>query len=240
MIKSSVERLNVASQEVARLRRQARDVATPLFQESLAGLKRYQAQRLASTHADLLEDPRYRLATQFFLQDLYGEKDFAQRDQELKRVLPTLNRFLPDSALSTIADAVELDALSEYLDQQMAWQNIETNGALWTERTYRQAYSALALRAEATFGSTANGRTLRERQLVLVPRIGATLEKLVRNPLLGGLLSSMATPARLAGVPAMHDFLSRGFKAFQSMRGAKQFLVLIETRERALFEQLLN
>ena len=32
----------------------------------------------------------------------------------------------------------------------------------------------------------------------------------------------------------MHDFLTRGFKAFHSMKGAREFLSTIDERERAL------
>jgi hypothetical protein len=212
----------------------------PMFRESLTALKRFQADRLARTHRDLLESPRYRLATRFFLEDLYGEKDFSQRDAELGRVIPTLTRFLPDQALTTIADAIELDALSEYLDQKMALEGLETQGADWSSERYGQAYRAVANQTGIGFDGTTSGSTFRARQLGLVPKIGQTLDKLVKNPFLGGLLAGMAGPARLAGVPTMHDFLTRGFKAFQSMRGAQDFIAKIDERERALSDRILG
>jgi hypothetical protein len=86
-------------------------------------LRAWQARRLTRTHADLLASPRYATATRFFLYELYGAKDFSQRDAELTRVIPTLSRFLPEAALGTIADAVELDALTERLDLATAVVN---------------------------------------------------------------------------------------------------------------------
>lgn len=235
----SADRLKASAASVARLRLAALQAKDSKFQESLTALKRFQTERLAQTHRDLLNSPRYRLATQFFLEDLYGEKDFSQRDAELGRVIPTLTKFLPDQALTTIADAIELDALSEYLDQKMAAQGLMELGSEWSNARYAQAYRAIGSLSELGFEGGASGTALRERQLALVPKIGQTLDKLVKNPFLGGLLVTMGGPARLAGVPAMHDFLTRGFKAFQSMRGAKEFISLIDERERTLSAQLL-
>jgi hypothetical protein len=235
----SADRLRTSAANVARLRLAALQASDPKFRESLTALKRFQAERLAQTHRDLLESPRYRLATRFFLDDLYGEKDFSQRDFELSRVIPTLTRFLPEQALTTIADAIELDALSEYLDQKMAAQGLTELGAHWSNARYGQAYRAIGELKEIDFEAGEIGSALRERQLGLVPKIGQTLDKLVKNPFLGGLLVGMSGPARLAGVPTMHDFLTRGFKAFQSMRGANEFISLINERERSLSARLL-
>jgi hypothetical protein len=236
----SADRLRTFATSVARLRLAAFQASDPKFRESLTALKRFQADRLAQTHRDFLESPRYRMATRFFLDDLYGEKDFSQRDAELNRVIPTLTRFLPEQALSTIADAIELDALSEYLDQQMAAQGLAAEGATWSEARYGQAYRAISALADLGFEAGASGAVLRQRQLGLVPKIGQTLDKLVKNPFLGGLLVSMGGPARLAGVPTMHDFLTRGFKAFQSMRGAQEFIATIDEKERNLSARLLS
>jgi hypothetical protein len=235
----SADRLRTSAASVARLRLAALQAGDAKFRESLTALKRFQAQRLANTHCDLLESPRYRAATRFFLEDLYGEKDFSQRDTELGRVVPTLIRFLPDQALTTIADAIELDALSEYLDQKMAVQGLAEEGAAWSKARYGRAYRAIGELCDLGFEGGATGAALRERQLGLVPKIGQTLDKLVKNPFLGGLLAAMAGPARIAGVPTMHDFLTRGFKAFQSMRGAGEFIAKIDERERSLSDQLL-
>ncbi len=43
---------------------------------------------MATTYADLAAQPRYADAIAFFLSDLYGGADFAQRDADLARVVP--------------------------------------------------------------------------------------------------------------------------------------------------------
>lgn len=218
------QRLLEAATRVAALRaRSARDGR--LRGWSMA-LKQWQSERLARTHADLLDDPRYRGAARFFLDDLYGPKDFSERDAELGRVLPSLIRRLPAGGLATLADAVELDALSEALDEAMAGLLRRDAAAGIDEAAYAQAYRSAGTRAD------------RERQLALVLAIGRSLDRLIRVPLLGTLLASMAGPARLAGVPTMHGFLVRGFRAFKGVGGASEFLGRIDRREQAILESL--
>jgi hypothetical protein len=167
------------------------------------------------------------------LHDLYGTKDFSQRDQELARVIPALQRFLPEAALSTIADAVELDAISERLDHAVAKVLLE--GPKPAEKDcslehYRAAYQAVHLADAAA----------RDRQLALVQKIGTALNGLVKKPLLGGLLKTMGPVAHAAGLSSMHDFLMRGFEAFKTMGDASTFLQLIQTRESAIHQAMIS
>lgn len=218
------DRLERAAAEVAAQRQ--RLAADPVLRERSAALKRWQAGRLARTHGDFLNEPRYRAAARFFLDDLYGGHDFARRDAELARVIPTLTRMLPDSALATLADAVELDALSERLDEAVT----DALGARLEkgidEAQYARAYRRACPRAE------------REHQLDLLLAIGRSLDRLVRHPLIGGILKAMAVPARMAGFSATHEFLVRGFDAFGEIGGASEFLRRIDGRERAILERL--
>lgn len=221
------QRLRSGAAEVAALR--ALDGIDDAVRARRDELRDWQARRLAFTHADLLESPRYRAATRFFLDELYGVKDFSQRDAELARVIPTLTRFLPAAALETIADAVELDALSERLDLATA-QALAADRRIGGRPIDDDAYA----RAFCIAGS----RTDRERQLELVEHIGRALDRLVRHPLLGGLLGAMEGPARLAGLAAMHEFLASGFRAFRAMKGAETFLKTVVERESALMRRI--
>lgn len=221
------QRLRAGAAEVAALRTlEGIDAATRARRDEL---RAFQARRLAFTHADLLESPRYRAATRFFLDELYGVKDFSQRDAELARVIPTLTRFLPEAALETIADAVELDALSERLDLATA-KALVADPAIRGRPIDDEAY-ARAFRA-------AGSRTDRERQVELVEHIGRALDRLVRHPLLGGLLGAMEGPARLAGLAAMHEFLASGFRAFKAMKGSDAFMKTVIDRETALMHRI--
>lgn len=187
-------------------------------------VKRHQSERLRRTYADLLQTPRYRAAAEFFLDDLYGEKDFEQRDREALRIVPKLARLLPDRAVETMALAVELDELSEVLDSRVAagvTLPLDDEG-------YVQAYSGAGTRAE------------RERQIAMVDSIGHALDRLARMPLLSGMLHVMRAPAEAAGLEHLHQFLVRGFDSFKAMRGAGEFLEIVRERETALMDEMFD
>ena len=205
--------------------------AAPALARDRLALREWQAERLARTHRDLLDSPRYGAAAAFFLSDLYGPKDFAARDEGIARILPMLVRMLPATALDAIALAVELDALSERLDLALArrLRRGQPDGPLViAERSYADAYRGAAARSE------------RERQLALVVRIGTELDRLARKGLVAGAIALMEAPARAAGLEALHDFLARGFRAFRGMRGADEFLATIAARERRIVALLYD
>jgi len=218
----------------ARLRAFARQVAQSrrdpgVSPAALAAIKQFQHERLGRDHGDLLQSDRYRLAARFFLDELYGVKDFSARDEELARMIPTMGRLLPAAALAAIADAVELDAISEQLDAATAAAYDasapagEPLPALSRER-YFQLYRAAGL------------REVRARQIDLVEDIGRQLDRLVSTPFLYRILKGMEAPARIAGLGQMQAFLVSGFDAFRSMRGADEFIRTVAGRERALME----
>jgi len=187
-----------------------------------AALRRFQSARMATTHADLLADAHMRGAAQFFLDDLYGSHDLTQRDADVERIIPMMEKLMPVSALKTIAEAIELDALSESLDRQMA----ERLGDRFASSDYIDAYCQVASRAE------------RESQIVHIQSLGESLCELARVPLIGGTLAMMRAPAKLAGLYELHQFLERGFTAFKQMKKPKLFVATIVERESEILRNL--
>ncbi|HUJ00981.1 MAG TPA: hypothetical protein VLY46_12130 [Usitatibacter sp.] len=191
----------------------------------LAELKAWQAQRLAKTYADLASQARYRAATQFFLEDLYGPKDFSARDEELLKIVPVMQKILPASAVETAALAVELEALSEALDHALA--KTLASGPL-DEARYAEAYRRSSTREE------------RLRQIELVEAVGRRLDALVAKPLIGGTLKLMRKPAHIAGLGDLQDFLEEGYRAFRTMKGCDEFLAALRTREMEILNRLFS
>lgn len=200
----------------------------PKFEDHLA-LKRWQAERLAQTYRDLLDEPRYRPAAEFFLAELYGTKDFSARDAEVERIIPTLVAMLPARALATLCEAMRMDVLTESLDNDMVAQ-LRASGR--ARRIDWPAYAS-AFRA-------CGRRTDREAQVLLVDEIGYALDRLTRMPLLGTALKMMRKPAEMAGLAKLQSFLQRGYEAFSQMKGAEEFLATIHERETALLRQLFD
>lgn len=191
----------------------------------LAEVKAWQARRLARTYADIASQPRYQAATRFFLEDLYGPKDFSGRDEAMMRIVPVMSRLLPESAVQTAALAVELEALSEKLDHRLAEALPE--GPI-DEASYAAAYRKSSKRAE------------RKLQIDLVDAVGHRLDALVGKPLVHRTLKLMRQPARLAGLQDLQDFLERGLDAFRDMDGADGFLDLVRDRESAILNRLFS
>jgi hypothetical protein len=193
-------------------------------------LRGWQADRLAQTYPDLLASDRYGRAARFFLEDLYGPKDFAERDDEVARILPSMTRLLPVAAVRTFGLAVELDCLSEALDADMiaALRVCSARDAALTidAKRYAEAYRGCA------------NQPARERQIRLVREIGEALDALAQKPLVVKAVEMMRGPAQLAGLGELHEFLERGFFAFRDMHGAAEFLDTIERRERRILERL--
>ncbi len=197
-------------------------------QEDRNRLREWQSLRLARTHRDLLDSPRYGPAARFFLDDLYGPKDFNRRDDEVERIVPLMSRLLPPPALRTIAMAVGLDALSEELDGALI-------GALRASGQIQQIDSA----AYAGAYRACDNRGQREEQIRLIRETGKALDGLTHMPLLSALLRAMRGPAHVAGLAELHEFLDRGYAAFKHMGNAEGFLRTVCDRETALMNQWL-
>jgi hypothetical protein len=191
-------------------------------------VKSWQAARLAVTYADLLQNQRYVDAANFFLHDIYGAPDLSARDQEIKRMLPSLVKLLPNAALRTVVEALEMDALSEQLDTDLADEIGRTHPQLFENGT--PSNDAVRVAYEYCYRTMSAGNK-RSDQISMVHTIGSSLDKLVRQPMLGGLLAAMSGPARMAGLSNVYDFLWRGFSAFKKMKGAQEFLQIVRTRE---------
>lgn len=212
--------LSAGLERVIGLRRQL--AADPELAADWLALKHWQSARLAQTYADLLASSRYHDAAQFFLDEIYGARDFDQRDSETLLVVPKLAKMLPERAVESLLAAVELDELSETLDSQMAKR---LRGKI-TPASYAAAFRGVGSRQQ------------RLEQVGAVEKIGVTLDKLARVPLLQTSLRLMRGPAATMGLAHLHGFLQKGFNAFSGMKGGQDFLATIARRETVLLERI--
>jgi len=219
----TVDRLLRQLEAAAELRHSIRaDAETAAARQRL---RAWQAARLARTHADLLASPHTGPAAAFFLTDLYGPVDLGDLADDVKRIVPVMTRLLPAAALETVADAIELDALSEDLDTRMTAALGRKTAAL-DAAGYGRAYRTVGRRPE------------RERQIDLIGDLGGALGRFVHQPLISYTLTLMRQPARIAGLGRLQDFLERGYAAFGKMERVEDFLDPIVERERKLMEAL--
>lgn len=194
----------------------------------LPELRRWQAARLRGSFAHFLDDPSRQPAAEFFLEDVYGDRDFTRRDADIARVLPMMQRLLPQKLLHTVADAIELGALTQALDLRMA----QALGGIAPKRRrldadlYGQAYRQVGL------------PRLRARQIALIVAVGGGFGRALKLPGVAALLAFSRGPAKLAGLGELQGFLERGVAAFEELGDADAFVAEIGRDERRASKRL--
>lgn len=214
---------------VEQLRQESR--AEPAIGVAVLRIKRFQAKRFAGTYADLLGPGPYGAASRFFLEELYSDKDYAERDAQFARIAGAVEKLFPADVADTAAALAQLHALTESLDHAMA-REWAAAAALEETPAYVRAWRSVGRRQE------------REAQLSTVLGIGAEMARLTRLPGLRLMLKMMRGPAAAAGLGSLQRFLETGFDTFSAMarrpRGAEMFLETIRGREERLIAMLFD
>ena len=234
---SAKQTIQTAVEKVGQLRQLAKD--TPGLSQAVSEIKAFQAKRFTGTYFDLLHTPQYQPATQFFLEELYSEKDYSQRDAQFSRIAGTLERMFPKQVVQTAVSLAELHSLTEDLDLAMAQSWLNSVKSKGMAERYITAWHAVGRRGD------------REAQLSGSLSVGQELVTLTRTPGLRMALKMMRKPATLAGMAALQHFLESGFDTFAAMtpkksskngqaEGPAYFLEIVKKRETALIEQLFD
>lgn len=197
------------------------------FNEKFVEVQKFQVARLMRTHADLLGEPRFKAATEFFLSDMYGGLDLSELAREVERALPIANRLLPDSVMRTSAVALELNALTGELDEAVTAMLFEVMGV----EKLSDVAMAEAYRAVGHY-------ELRERQMALLTELGEGLDKYVRSRVIFATFKIANKPAHMAGLGGLYDFLGRGFEVMRPMGSAHEFLSRFTGKEMEILENL--
>jgi hypothetical protein len=225
MIRESMGRV-VALRDAAR--------ADPALATAVLSIKRLQARRFAGTYADLLAQHSYRSATRFFLDELYGEQDFAQRDAQFARIADALQTLFPKPVVALASTLAQLHVLTEELDFGMARAWLACAKAADTPEALRY------LRAWALVGQPAQRAT----QLQMVVETGHALARLTRMPGLRSMLKLMRRPAQASGLGNLQHFLETGFDTFAVLArqtGAVElFLGWVQERETQWMDHLFQ
>ena len=187
-------------------------------------LKNFQSDRLKETHADLLASPNTRGAATFFLKEIYSSKDLSQRDNDLERLIPIMEKTFPLNTLEVITQAITLDALTEKMDTAMAIRL----GVKFSPEEYTQAFREVTSKEE------------RLKQVNMIDSLGKSLSGLVRIPFLSMTLKMMRGPAKIANLYAIHEFLESGFTVFKETKNPEAFVNSLVQREKQLIEQIYS
>jgi hypothetical protein len=205
-----------------------RTLAESLLDPQVALLRAWQSQRLSATYADLLDDPAYAPACRFFLSDVYGVRDFSERDQDIEQVHDWLARFLPEAMLALVSDTLRLNRMTYALDASLLHALVGQLGVTdqITPAQYAEAYRLCDNYAE---------------RLAQIDLIGKVLRKVGEGahfPLVGLTLHLTRGPAQAAGWGVLHDTLARGHAAFDALPRPRWFASTIERREKRILDHI--
>lgn len=205
--------------------------ARPGLRDAVIDIKALQARRFSGTYQDILAGGPYSAAAAFFLDELYSDRDFAERDAQFARIAGAIERFFPSAVVQTAVNLAQLHALTEGLDHAMGVAWLDSAASVPDAGRYVAAWRKVGRRAE------------RDAQLSDVLAIGREMARLTRTPGLRTMLRMMRAPAHAAGLASLQRFLEAGFDTFASMArgdGARAFLGIIEQREARLIADLFE
>jgi hypothetical protein len=201
----------------------------PDLYESYDRFTRWQLEYMLPFFSDLLEPEGYAEAVDFIVSDLAGV-GISGRDRDIERATPVIVRSLPAQPLETAAAAVELNARALEINLGIC-RELRRSGELPPVIT--EADYLLACRKVSSYDECMD-------LVHLAADLGDTLKKLVRVPLIGGLLRTMRKPAHAAGFGALQEFLETGYLTFRKISDIDRFLELLRLRMGQVFERIYN
>ncbi len=207
---------------------QHRPIASTGIAPELARLREFQCRRIAQTYRDFAAQPQYASVMQFFLDDLYGPRDYAQRDHDAERAHNFLKKFVPAEMLKLATDAIELTRLSHNLDETLLRVLANEFGApqQLTAELYAKAYRRCDNYAE------------RQEQIELLVNVMRDAADTAHMLLTAPALRLAKGPAYAAGWNEMYEFLERGHHAFAQVKHPEKFLNAIEERETKIMQRI--
>jgi hypothetical protein len=188
---------------------------------------RWQLDYMLPFFGDLLEPEGYAEAVDFIVSDLAGV-GVSKRDREIERATPVIVRSLPTHPLETAAAAVELNARALEINLGIC-RELFVDGEL--PRVIAEKLYFDACRKVSSYDECMD-------LVCLAVELGETLKKLVRVPLIGGLLRTMRKPAHAAGFGALQEFLETGYLTFRRISDIERFLELLQLRMDQVFERI--
>ncbi len=187
----------------------------------------WQLKYLLPLFSDLHARQGYAQAIDFVVTDLAGIS-ISDRDNDLERAAPAITNLLPLRALETIATAAEMNAQILEVNIRICRQ-LQIGNDLpdpITETEY-----CIACREASSFDECME-------MVHLIARLGRTLKKLVKVPMIGITLRAMRMPANAAGFGALQEFLENGYQTFWQIPDIEHFLGEIEQRATEIFRRI--
>lgn len=196
------------------------------FTERMRALQAFQSRRLRRDHADLAAEPQYRLIGEFFFTEMYGPKDFSNRDAQARR----LNQFVhlvPGLGVRDVEQVLQLLDITQQLDTALGQTLTDMDAPRdFDEPVYDRAYRL------------ADNYAARVQQLELVRVSLQNVARLARSPMLGIAMRRTEGLARAVGMADIHRFLWLGYQAVKPVRDMNRFIETVYAREKARLDRI--
>jgi hypothetical protein len=207
---------------------QQQPVAGVALDPQLALLRTWQSSRLVQTYADLLADPHAGPACRFFLSDIYAPRDFSQRDHDIEQIYAFLVRVLPSQALQLLSQVIELNRLTNALDNALCRALVDQ----------LQVTTSIAQEQYAAGYRLCDNYDERVRQIDLITQVLRQVSAGSRLAVVGLAMKLARGSALRAGWGELYDFLARGYAAYKQLRDPSNFVGTIGKRERCILDQI--
>lgn len=196
----------------------------------LAMLRMWQCERLTRTYYDFLTSPQYAPICGFFLTDIYGPRDFTQRNHDVERLHDFLARVVPAPMLQLLTDTVILNRMTDGLDEALLRALVDDLGVTdsITAAQYAEAYRLCDNYDE------------RVQQIELVHTIVQQVGEGAKLGIVWLALKVLKGPAHQAGWTQIYDFAERGYSAVRRAHDIKTFVNAIRQRERRVLDQIYD
>jgi hypothetical protein len=189
-------------------------------------LQIFQSNRLRRDYSDLAAIPQYEPVGEFFFIEMYGPRDFSDRNAGARKIQSFLH-ILPGVKLRDIEEVLDLLEITVQLDDEMAQLMLDRDtGVDFDEATYEQIYRE------------ADNYDERFHQLELIRKSLYNVFQLSRSQLLGMALHRSRLFARLAGIEAVHGFLMKGYDAVHGVSNIDRFAHTVYDRELARLNRI--
>ena len=192
-------------------------------------LQAYQAARIRETYADVVALPQYAKLGEFFFEQIYGPHDFGFRNHSIKNLHHKLSGFLKGEIIEGVGKVIELQDLSDALDEHMAQRMLEDGiNENLNPKKYAAVYRSL------------DNYQQRVYQIDLLLKSIKAIHHISQMRFIGWSLKMVSKAAHLAGMGKIMDFLAWGYEAFHSVKDIDFFVQTVEKREKELNDRMFE
>lgn len=187
----------------------------------LEALVTHQVNRLRDTYSDFIADEWYQQLALFFFNRLYSSEGKEERDASFAELYDSFRSKLGDNIASNLRKLMEVNKLSDELDEEVAALLAKKVGSrnTFTNEQYEEAYYEADRYGE------------RVEQIELLCETMTFFHQLANRRGTGLILKILKCAARLKGAKHFAQFLQDGFRAFRSVPDIIFFREALRTRE---------